>query len=67
MNVTIYPMIIGDSAFPFRTWLLKPYTNHSLTEQQRYFNYRSSRARMVSQGGICAIVGKIRKSSNTIR
>ena len=35
----IPPLIIGDSAFPFQPWLLKPYTNAVLTEKQRYFNY----------------------------
>ena len=30
----IYPMIIGDSAFPFKTWLVKPYINAVLTEKQ---------------------------------
>ena len=30
----IYPMIIGDSAFPFKTWLVKPYTNAVLAEKQ---------------------------------
>ena len=30
----IYPMIIGDSACPFKTWLVKPYTNAVLAEKQ---------------------------------
>ena len=30
----IYPMIIGDSAFPFKTWLVMPYTNAVLAEKQ---------------------------------
>ena len=30
----IYPMIIGDSAFPFKAWLMKPYTNAVLAEKQ---------------------------------
>ena len=49
-DVNIGPLIIGDSAFPFKPWLLKPYTNAVLTEKQRYFNYRLSRAKMVTQG-----------------
>ena len=45
----IYPMILGDSAFPFRIWLMKPYSNAVLSAGQHYFNYRLSRARMVSE------------------
>ena len=43
------PLILGDSAFPFKTWLTKPFTNALLTPQQHYFNYRLSRARMVTE------------------
>ena len=40
-------MILADSAFPHFPWIQKPYTNAVLSEKQRYFNYRLSRARMV--------------------
>ncbi|XP_044184341.1 protein ALP1-like [Acropora millepora] len=40
------PLILGDSAFPFRSWLMKPYTSAVLTPSQKYYNYRLSRARM---------------------
>ena len=42
-------MILGDSAFPFRIWLMKPHENEKLTPEQDYFNYRLSRARMVTE------------------
>ena len=48
-DVNVPPLIVGDSAFPLRSWLLKPYTNAVLTPQQHYFNYRLSRARMVTE------------------
>ena len=47
---TVPPLILGDSAFPFQTWLIKPYTNAVLTPKQSYFNYRLSRARMATEG-----------------
>ena len=56
----VYPMIIGDSAFPFRPWLLKPYTNATLDPDQRYFNYRLSRARMVTEGVYGQLKGRWR-------
>ena len=37
----VYPHFIGDSAFPICIWLQK-------SEHQRYFNYRLSRAEMVT-------------------
>ena len=40
-------LILGDSAFPFRIWLMKPYTHANLTLEETNFNYRLSRARMV--------------------
>ena len=49
-DATVPPLIVGDSAFPLRTWLMKPFTNTVLTPQQHYFNYRLSRARMVTEG-----------------
>ena len=48
-ETAIPPIILGDSAFPHHTWLQKPYTNANLTEKQSYFNYRLSRARMVTE------------------
>lgn len=54
------PLILGDSAFPLRTWLMKPYTNAVLSPQQRYFNYRLSRARMVTEGAYGQLKGRWR-------
>ena len=46
----IPPLILGDGAFPMRTWIIKPYGDAILSEQKRYLNYRLSRARMVTEG-----------------
>jgi len=56
----IPPLIIGDSVFPLCTWLMKPYGQASLTPQQRYFNYRLSRARMVTEGAYGQLKGRWR-------
>ena len=59
-GVQIPQLIIGDSAFPFENWLMKPYTNAVLTPSQRYFNYRLSRARMVIEGAYGQLKGRWR-------
>ena len=59
-GVDVPPLIVGDSAFPFQTWLMKPYTNAVLTEKQKYFNYRLSRARMVTEGAYGQLKGQWR-------
>ena len=33
-GVTVPPLVLGDSAFPFRTWLMKPFTNAILTKRE---------------------------------
>ena len=59
-GVDVPPLIVGDSAFPFQTWLMKPYTNVVLTEKQKYFNYRLSRARMVNEGAYGQLKERLR-------
>ena len=45
----VSPLIVGDSAFPFGVHLMKPYSSGILNEKQRYYNYRLSRSRMVTE------------------
>lgn len=45
----VYSMILDDSAFPFRVWLMKPYGNANLTSEESYSNYRLSHVRMVTE------------------
>ena len=56
----IPPLVIADSAFPFMTWLMKPFTDAVLSEKQRYFNYRLSRARMVTESAYGQLKGRWR-------
>ena len=56
----IPPLVIADSAFPFMTWLMKPFTDAVLSEKQRFFNYRLSRARMVTESAYGQLKGRWR-------
>ena len=48
----VYPFLLGDSAYPLKTWLMKPFAHYgSLTNAQQIFNYSLSRGRIVVQNG----------------
>lgn len=39
--------IVGDDAFALKTWLMKPFSKRLLSDTERIFNYRLSRARRI--------------------
>ena len=46
VNVPLF--LIGDSAYPLQTWLVKPFSQRGvLTSDMRQYNYRICRARIV--------------------
>ena len=59
-GVKVPPLMLGDSAFPIQSWLMKPYTSAVLTPLQQYFNYRLSRARMVIEEAYGELKGRWR-------
>ncbi len=59
-GVYIPPSLLADSAFLIETWIMKPYSNAVLTKDQKYFNYRLSRARMVVEGAYGQQKGRLR-------
>lgn len=68
-ETNIPPLIIADSAFPLQPWLLKPYTEAVLSDKMKNFNYRLSRARMVTEGAFGHLKGRwrilMRKNEST--
>ena len=44
-NILLPHVFIGDGIFPLKTWLIKPFPGKRLSQENRIYNYRLSRAR----------------------
>ena len=62
LGKSIFPFLVGDSAYPLSTWLMKPFPHGStLTDNQKNFNYRLSRARIVSENAFGRLKARWRR------
>ncbi|XP_046565389.1 protein ANTAGONIST OF LIKE HETEROCHROMATIN PROTEIN 1-like [Haliotis rubra] len=60
-NTQMPLVLLGDAAYPLKSWLLKPYTGRAnLTPAQSTFNYRLSRARMTIENAFGRLNGRWR-------
>lgn len=46
-DIKTHYAFVSDEAFPLKLYMLRPYARDHLTDEQRIFNYRLSRARRV--------------------
>ncbi|XP_067671679.1 uncharacterized protein [Haliotis asinina] len=60
-DVQLPVVILGDPAYPLRSWLLKPFPNRgALSSSQRVFNSRLSSARMTIENSLGRLKGRWR-------
>ncbi|XP_038053730.1 protein ANTAGONIST OF LIKE HETEROCHROMATIN PROTEIN 1-like [Patiria miniata] len=60
-GVVVPIVILADSAYPLLPWVMKPYLdNGALTRDMKTFNYRLSRARMVTENTYGRLKGRWR-------
>ena len=60
-GVNVPLIILGDHAYPLLPWLMKPFVHHgSITNEQRVYNFRHSRARMVVENTFGRLKGRWR-------
>jgi len=59
-------VIVADDAFPLKTYLMKPYSRRNLTNSQRVFNYRLSRARRCIENAFGVLTARFRFLKTTI-
>ena len=58
--------LLGDAAFPMKTWLQKPYPERGLDPPSRNFNYRLSRARRIVENAFGMLAQRFRVFLTTI-
>ena len=64
-NVPVF--VIGDSAYPLISWLMKPFPdNDRMTDEQKVFNYRLSRARIVVENAFGRLKARWRRLQKKI-
>ena len=59
--------LIGDDAFPLRKWMMKPFSSRHLTDHERIFNYRLSRARRIVENAFGILANRFRCILTTLQ
>ena len=59
--------LVGDDAFALKTWLMKPHSKRNMTNEERIFNYRLSRACRIVENAFGILANRFRCLLTTMR
>lgn len=61
-GIDVYPFLVGDSAYPINTWLMKPFPyNSTMSSEKKKFNYIVSQARIVTENAFGRLKARWRR------
>ena len=61
-GIDIYPFIVADSAYPLKSWLMKPFPyNSTMSSEKKKFNYILSRGRIVTENAFGRLKARWRR------
>ena len=64
-NDVIPALVLGDGAFPFRTFLMKRFSQANLTQEQKRYNKKHSHARAIVENAFGILKGRFRTLGKT--
>ena len=59
--------LVGDDAFALKTWMMKPFSKRNISDEERIFNYRLSRARRIVENAFGILANRFQCLLTTLK